>query len=154
MSATTKGLNWNLLHMFGILAEQGSVTRAAEVLGRGQPAVSAALKKLEDQLGCRLVTRTARSFSLTDVGQVLYLQIIPLLVFYFSPTPGSSGLAEVSTMAAMAPVLPKSYQAAYVIVWRFFTLIINMIIGSGVVMSYISGKRGRAAQDRHDANTG
>ena len=54
----------------------------------------------------------------------------------------------------MAPVLPKSYQAAYVIVWRFFTLIINMIIGSGVVMSYISGKRGRAAQDRHDANTG
>ena len=89
-----------------------------------------------------------------DVGQVLYLQIIPLLVFYFSPTPGSSGLAEVSTMAAMAPVLPKSYQAAYVIVWRFFTLIINMIIGSGVVMSYLSGKRGRAAQDRHDANTG
>jgi len=41
-----------------------------------------------------------------------------------------------------------------VIVWRFFTLIINMIIGSGVVMSYLSGKRGRAAQDRHDASTG
>ena len=72
MSATTKGLNWNLLHMFGVLAEQGSVSRAAEVLGRGQPAVSAALKKLEDQLGCRLATRTARSFTLTDVGQVLY----------------------------------------------------------------------------------
>ncbi len=89
-----------------------------------------------------------------DVGQVLYLQIIPLLIFYFSPTPGSSGLAEVSTMAAMAPVLPQSYQAAYVILWRFFTLIINMIIGSGVVMSYLSGKRGRAAQKIHDARTG
>jgi uncharacterized membrane protein YbhN (UPF0104 family) len=57
-------------------------------------------------------------------------------------------------MAAMAPVLPKSYQAAYVIVWRFFTLIINMIIGAGVVMSYISGKRGRSAQKVHDANVG
>jgi uncharacterized protein (TIRG00374 family) len=78
-----------------------------------------------------------------DVGRVLYLQIIPLLVFYFSPTPGSSGLAEVSTMAAMAPVVPPGYQAAYVLLWRFFTLIINMIIGAGVVMSYISGRRGR-----------
>jgi glycosyltransferase 2 family protein len=90
-----------------------------------------------------------------DVGQVLYLQIIPLLVFYFSPTPGSSGLAEVSTMAAMAPVLPKSYQAVYVIVWRFFTLIINMIIGAGVVMSYLSGKRGRrSAENMNDASAG
>jgi len=81
------------------------------------------------------------------VGQMLFLQIIPLLVFYFSPTPGSSGLAEVSTMAAMAPVVPPSYQAVYVLLWRFFTLIINMIIGAGVVMSYISGKRGRRPVD-------
>jgi DNA-binding transcriptional LysR family regulator len=72
VSAIAKGLNWNLLHMFGVLAEQGSVSRAAGVLGRGQPAVSAALKKLEDQLGCRLATRTARTFALTDAGQVLY----------------------------------------------------------------------------------
>lgn len=78
-----------------------------------------------------------------DAGQVLYLQIIPLLIFYFSPTPGSSGLAEVSTMAAMAPVLPKSYQAIYVLLWRFFTLLLNMIVGAGVVMSYLSGKRGK-----------
>jgi uncharacterized protein (TIRG00374 family) len=81
------------------------------------------------------------------VGQMLYLQIIPLLVFYFSPTPGSSGLAEVSTMAAMASVLPKSYQAAYVMVWRFFTLVINMIVGAVVVMSYLSGKRGKRSAE-------
>ena len=78
-----------------------------------------------------------------NVWQVLYLQIIPLLIFYFSPTPGSSGLAEVSTMAAMAPVLPNSYGAIYVLIWRFFTLLINMIVGAGVVMSYLSGKRGK-----------
>jgi hypothetical protein len=47
----------------------------------------------------------------------------------------------------MAPVLPKSYQAAYVIVWRFFTLIINMIIAAGVVMSYLSGKRSRQSME-------
>jgi uncharacterized protein (TIRG00374 family) len=82
-----------------------------------------------------------------DVGQVLMLQIIPLLVFYFSPTPGSSGLAEVSTVAAMSSVIPSSYQAVYVILWRFFTLVINMIIGAGVVMSYLSGKRGQRSRD-------
>ena len=82
-----------------------------------------------------------------NVGQVLFLQIIPLLIFYFSPTPGSSGLAEVSTMAAMSPVVPAGYQAAYVILWRFFTLIINMMIGAGVVMGYISGKRGRRSAE-------
>lgn len=81
-----------------------------------------------------------------DMAQVLLLQIIPLLVFYFSPTPGSSGLAEVTTMAVMSPVIPASYQAIYVILWRFFTLVINMIIGAGVVMSYLSGRGKRARE--------
>jgi glycosyltransferase 2 family protein len=74
---------------------------------------------------------------------VLLLQVVPLLVFYFSPTPGSAGLAEVSTIAVMGPIIPQSYQAIYVILWRFFTLIINMIVGAGVVMGYLSGKWGK-----------
>jgi glycosyltransferase 2 family protein len=78
-----------------------------------------------------------------DLGQVLLLQVIPLLVFYFAPTPGAAGLAEVSTMAVMGPIIPQSYQAIYVILWRFFTLIINMIVGAGVVMGYLSGRYGR-----------
>ena len=78
-----------------------------------------------------------------ELGKVLFLQIIPLLVFYFSPTPGSAGLAEVSTMAVMSPVVPRSYQAIYVLLWRFFTMIINMLLGAAVVVSYLSDKRGR-----------
>lgn len=77
------------------------------------------------------------------LGQVLLMQVIPLLVFYFSPTPGAAGLAEVSTMAVMGSIIPKSYQAIYVLLWRFFTLVINMIVGAGVVMGYLSGKYGR-----------
>jgi uncharacterized protein (TIRG00374 family) len=78
-----------------------------------------------------------------DMTQVLLMQVIPLLVFYFSPTPGSAGLAEVSTIAVMGPIIPQSYQAIYVILWRFFTLVINMVIGAGVVMGYLSGRYGR-----------
>jgi uncharacterized membrane protein YbhN (UPF0104 family) len=47
----------------------------------------------------------------------------------------------------MGPVVPPSYQAAYVLVWRFFTLVINMIVGAVVVMGYLSGKRGRRSAE-------
>jgi len=43
----------------------------------------------------------------------------------------------------MSPVVPRSYQAIYVLLWRFFTMIINMVLGAAVVVSYLSDKRGR-----------
>ena len=67
-----KKINWNLLHMFVVVAEQQSLSRAADVLGRGQPAVSAALKKLEERLGCKLAIRGPTNFALTPAGEVLY----------------------------------------------------------------------------------
>lgn len=68
----SKRINWNLLHTFSVIAEEKSVSRAAEVLGRGQPAVSSALKKLEEQVGCKLAVRGPTSFSLTDAGRIVY----------------------------------------------------------------------------------
>src|SRR5881392_3691918 len=67
-----KKINWNLLHMFVVVAEQQSLSRAANVLGRGQPAVSAALKKLEERLDCKLAIRGPTNFALTAAGEVLY----------------------------------------------------------------------------------
>jgi DNA-binding transcriptional LysR family regulator len=60
-----------LLHTFAAIAEQESLSRAAHVLGRGQPAVSAALKRLEEQLGCKLAMRGPRNFALTDAGKIV-----------------------------------------------------------------------------------
>src|ERR1700740_979161 len=67
-----KKINWNLLHMFVVVAEQQSLSRAADMLGRGQPAVSAALKKLEERLDCKLATRGPTNFALTPAGAVLH----------------------------------------------------------------------------------
>lgn len=64
--------NWNLLHTFVVIAEQQSLSKAATVLGRGQPAVSAALKNLEDQLNCELAHRGPKDFKLTEAGITLY----------------------------------------------------------------------------------
>jgi uncharacterized protein (TIRG00374 family) len=74
---------------------------------------------------------------------VMYMQVVLLLIFYFSPSPGASGVAEVTTMAVMGSIIPKGMEPTFVLMWRFFTLVLNMMIGAGVLVSYLSGKRGR-----------
>ena len=68
----SKKINWNLLYTFTILGETKSVSRTAQILGRGQPAISAALKRLEEQVGHALAERGPRYFRLTDAGNMLY----------------------------------------------------------------------------------
>ncbi|MGP4020530.1 LysR family transcriptional regulator [Saccharopolyspora sp. 5N708] len=50
------------------LREQGSVTRAAERLGRTPPAVSQQLARLENEVGAQLVERHAHGVRLTPLG--------------------------------------------------------------------------------------
>lgn len=64
-------LDWNLLKVFATIVEAGGVARAAIRLGRQQPAVSLALQRLEQQLGCVLCLRGPAGFSLTDEGRRL-----------------------------------------------------------------------------------
>jgi DNA-binding transcriptional LysR family regulator len=53
------------------LAQEGSFSRAAERLNRSQPAVSQAIRRLEDELGSPLLDRTARKVTLTAAGALL-----------------------------------------------------------------------------------
>ena len=69
-----------------------------------------------------------------DLPHVLYMQLLLLLIFYFSPSPGASGFAEVTTIAVMGTVIPEGSEAAFVLLWRFFTLVLNMMIGAGVLV--------------------
>lgn len=64
----------NNLHIFITAAETGSLTEAAKKLYISQPAVSQAVKKLEDELGVKLFIRNKRSsLILTDVGERILL---------------------------------------------------------------------------------
>lgn len=56
---------------FLAVAEERSFTRAAARLGTSQSAVSAVVRRLEERLGLRLLTRTTRSVSPTEAGQRL-----------------------------------------------------------------------------------
>ena len=59
------------LHYFNQLAKTGNFTKAADQLGIAQSALSTSIKKLEHQLGLKLINRTERQMSLTAEGQVL-----------------------------------------------------------------------------------
>jgi DNA-binding transcriptional LysR family regulator len=59
------------LRTFVTVAEEGSLTKAASRLYASQPAVSAHIKALEDELGLALFKRTPRGMLLTEAGKVL-----------------------------------------------------------------------------------
>ncbi|MGG7644322.1 LysR family transcriptional regulator [Rhodovulum sp. YNF3179] len=73
-----RDLDWNLLRTFVVLAEAESVTAAAERLGLTQPTLSAALKRLEDRLGKRLIERKPGHFALTEAGKLLYREAVEI----------------------------------------------------------------------------
>jgi len=65
-------MNLHLLRIFASVVEQKSFSRAAEVQGVSQPAVSKAVRELEDQLQVVLLERGGRSFRPSEAGQMLY----------------------------------------------------------------------------------
>jgi DNA-binding transcriptional LysR family regulator len=60
-----------LLRTFVVLAEVGSFSRTAHLIGRTQSAVTSQIAKLEQHLGVSLFSRTTRSVTLTVDGEIL-----------------------------------------------------------------------------------
>lgn len=66
------------LEIFGVVAQEGSVTRAAEKLFTSQPAVSMQIKLLETETGIKLFERAGRAVRLTREGQLLYASALKI----------------------------------------------------------------------------
>ena len=69
MSAAS--LDWSLLQTFLVLAETGSLSRAAPLLASTQPTLSRQLALLEAQIGHSLFERSPRGLRLTAAGEAL-----------------------------------------------------------------------------------
>lgn len=61
----------DLMKTFAVIAEAGSFTAAAKVVGRTPSAVSMQVRRLEETLGAELFHREARSVRLTGAGEKL-----------------------------------------------------------------------------------
>ena len=56
------------LEFFIMVVEQGSFSKAAERVFRTQPAVSIAVRRLEEEIGAPLFDRSQKAPTLTDAG--------------------------------------------------------------------------------------
>ena len=74
-----RDLDLNLLRVFAVVAEAGSVTEAASRLYITQPAVSAALRRLQVATGAPLFVRAGRGLALTARGEQLRARVQPHL---------------------------------------------------------------------------
>lgn len=68
---THNTMDTHRLKYFQRIAEVGSISRAAGLLGIAQPALSRQLQLLEEELGVALFRRTRRGVELTDAGERL-----------------------------------------------------------------------------------
>jgi len=66
----TPWINYHHLYYFMTIAEEGSVSKAAEKLRLGQPTLSAQLKQFEDMMGVQLFERKHKKLLLTEQGKV------------------------------------------------------------------------------------
>jgi molybdate transport repressor ModE-like protein len=71
-----------LLRTFVAICDSGSFTKAAREVNLTQSAVSLHIKRLEDQVGSRLILRNTRGVRLTEQGEVLLSYARRILALY------------------------------------------------------------------------
>lgn len=75
----------------------------------------------------------------------LCIQVIQMLLLYFAPTPGASGLAEVSTIWLMSALMPASLLLVYTVFYRLSTTMLGALAGGVVIIQEMrSAKAPRA----------
>ncbi len=106
----------SVLSAFLAVAEERSFTRAAKRLNVSKSGLSHAIRRLEDEIGVRLLARTTRSVSPTQAGDQLLASLRPALADIRGTLTQISGLQErpvgqirllVPRLAAKTVVAPK-----------------------------------------------
>jgi DNA-binding transcriptional LysR family regulator len=68
---TRTNLDLDTLRTFSVVHELGGLTQAADRLGRTPSAISLQMKRLQDDLGTRLLRKRGRGLILTEAGEVV-----------------------------------------------------------------------------------
>ena len=129
------------------IAEEGTITEAANKLNMAQPPLSQQLKELERELGVRLMNRDRRGVALTEAGKALRArseQIVNLLQLAKQEVrdihDGIAGTLSIGTVAssgaAFLPERIRLYQTRYPLVnfqfWEGDTAMVSDLVQHGV----------------------
>ncbi|MEO9900718.1 LysR substrate-binding domain-containing protein [Nisaea sp.] len=95
-----RDLEIDLLRSFVAVAAHSNFTRAAQVTGRTQSAVSLQIKRLEDIVGCRVFERSRQSVTTTRTGESLLVYAQRILAvndeaLSYIQTPDAVGLVRI-----------------------------------------------------------
>jgi DNA-binding transcriptional LysR family regulator len=106
-------MEWRDWELFCEVVEHGGFSAAARVLGHPKSSLSAAVQRLEANLGLRLIERTTRHLRLTDAGETIYKRVKPLFIALHDTH--SEALAMSSTIAGTLRIKsPYEFGAHYV----------------------------------------
>lgn len=78
-----------------------------------------------------------------------FFQILIAIIMMIPTTPGSSGVTELSTSSLYALIVPAGMLGIFVLLWRFVTFYLNIILGTISSMFIVH----REIQSRSDDNT-
>src|SRR5262249_19497610 len=90
-------MEWRDWELFCEVVEHGGCSAAPRVLGHPKSSLSAAVQRLEGNLGLRLIERSTRHLRLTDAGETIYRRVQPLFAALHDTR--SEALAMNSTIA-------------------------------------------------------
>ena len=101
-------MNLNRLTVFSKVVEEGSVTKAAQALGLPKSSVSRNITLLEEELGMRLLHRSSRKVTVTEVGAAYHAEVARALT---SIDDATASLAEQRTTPKGVVRITASYDA-------------------------------------------
>ncbi|MCC7429583.1 flippase-like domain-containing protein [bacterium] len=74
----------------------------------------------------------------TDFEKVFCVQVLINLIAYFSPTPGASGISEITSTTLTSLIVPEtSVAVVFTVLWRFFLTFLGTILGGFILTKVI-----------------
>ncbi len=103
-------VNFEHYKVFYYVAKYGNITSAAHALYLSQPSVSRAVAGLEEELGCRLFTRSKKGVELTAEGSQLYKHVRIACKHFFSAEEELSLMKRESTGVLRLAISDAAFQ--------------------------------------------
>ena len=142
-----KNLPMDLLRAFVSVAQLNSFTKAGELLGRSQPAISLQIQRLEELADESLLARNGKNLELTEAGESLYdyaNQILTLNDLAISQLTKSSiaGKIRLGIPSEFATVLLPKIVSRFAKAYPNVTLEVNCELSK-----HLLSKEGKASHD-------